>query len=386
MIPAYPTLGFPPSPPPSDIGSIESGSGSDSVQSCSGNSTSTKSTQPSDSGDHAPSKHSPWNSKFSGNDSTTVALRAIDEVLIIVVTCVKKFKSPPKLDFPPGAPSILILLVTGKNKSFINQLCELAGFRRRLNEIPTHNDAELIRKQKTAGMAIGKALQRMKERQILLYYIEFPDVALAIIGDIAGDLFALVGAFTFPSELDFPENTENGLVLVATKKTKPFINQLRKLNELRARLKKIPTRKDTPWNGQHAAADGAIRKALQKMKDYQIILYYLKFPDVAIEAIDEILLDHITYAMEFNWPSELDLLENRGNDPILLNTEKNKPFNNQLRKLNELQTRLKNIPMRKDTPWNDRHATASGTIEKSLQKMGEHQRELLQDAGPPAAQ
>ncbi|KDN34555.1 hypothetical protein RSAG8_12358, partial [Rhizoctonia solani AG-8 WAC10335] len=73
-----------------------------------------------------------------------------------------------KLDFSASIEDALVLKNNESNRPFINQLRRLDGLRTRLAEIQTHDDAQLEDKHRVTGVAIERALQRMKEHQLKL--------------------------------------------------------------------------------------------------------------------------------------------------------------------------------------------------------------------------
>ncbi|KAG8707616.1 hypothetical protein FRC11_007303 [Ceratobasidium sp. 423] len=105
-------------------------------------------------------------------DSTVNApidINGIDHILRELVTCVEKFKCPPELDFPPNNQNPLILLNNEKNKPFLNQLRKLNGLRAKWDQIPKQRNEQLEAKRTATGLAIGRALLRMKEYQQRLH-------------------------------------------------------------------------------------------------------------------------------------------------------------------------------------------------------------------------
>ncbi|CAE6420245.1 unnamed protein product [Rhizoctonia solani] len=104
-------------------------------------------------------------------DSSTIptASKAMDSIVMDLVTCVKRFRCPSKLDFSAKIEDPMILLNNDTNKPFIEQLRKLGELRTRLARIQTHDDEYLEAKHKAAGVAIGRALFRMKEYQLKAY-------------------------------------------------------------------------------------------------------------------------------------------------------------------------------------------------------------------------
>ncbi|CAE6445668.1 unnamed protein product [Rhizoctonia solani] len=95
------------------------------------------------------------------------------------------------------------------------------------------------------------------------------------IDNILRELVACVQRFRCPSELDFPPNTQNALVILNSEKNKPFINQLRRLNGLRTKLAQIQPLEDKQLETKQRATGQAIGRALLRMKEHQEKLYKL---------------------------------------------------------------------------------------------------------------
>ncbi|CAE6468610.1 hypothetical protein ACGC1H_004181 [Rhizoctonia solani] len=93
------------------------------------------------------------------------------------------------------------------------------------------------------------------------------------IDNILCELITHVKKFKCPSELDFLKGTQNGLLLLNSEKNRPFINQLRKFDGLRTRLAKVQTHGNEQLEAKRRATDMAIRRALFRMKEYQLKLY-----------------------------------------------------------------------------------------------------------------
>ncbi|KAG8682322.1 hypothetical protein FRC11_015032 [Ceratobasidium sp. 423] len=199
--------------------------------------------------------------------SIAVASTAIGIILTELVRIVKEFKCPTELDFS-NVDSALVLSDAEKNKAFSSQLCKLNALLIRLDRIQTHGYAPLMNKHKATGAAIRKALERMEEQKLKLYE-KATDAALSDISIVLNDC---LGNFEYPSELDFPTNTDNKLVLLNTEKNKPFLNQLRKLDGLRTKWAEIPTHGNEKLEKQRRAIGVRIGGALQKMKEHQLKL------------------------------------------------------------------------------------------------------------------
>ncbi|KAH7344123.1 hypothetical protein B0J17DRAFT_765245 [Rhizoctonia solani] len=205
-------------------------------------------------------------SLFAENTHILAASAAMDSVLYELVICVKEFKCPSELDFSVNTGSPLILANVEKNKAFINQLRKLDGLRTRLAGIPTHGDALLMDKHKAAGAAIGRTLQRMKERQLKLYE-NFKAVESAL-DAIATDLKAAVDNYNLPSEPDFAANSEDYQAPLSTEKNKPFIDGLGRLSWFREELDNIPEHGDEQLQAKRRGVGMAIERCLQKMQEH----------------------------------------------------------------------------------------------------------------------
>ncbi|KAG8726835.1 hypothetical protein FRC11_014377, partial [Ceratobasidium sp. 423] len=251
---------------------------------------------------------------------------------------------------------------------------------------------ELVDKHGATGEVIERALERTKKYQHKFYnrlagaanttvddifltldsHVEQSEcpsklgivAASATIDDILCELVTCVKNFKCPIELDFPTNTVNTWTLLNTEKNKPFIDQLRKLDEFRTRLAEIPTYNDARLKEKHKNTGAAIGRALMRMKEHQLKLHNkfaetLEGPNVeagkATAAIDNILRELVACVKGFQCPSELDFSADSKDAMILRNTEKNKPFINQLRKLNGLETRLGEIPTHNDAQLVGKH-------------------------------
>ncbi|KAL5637351.1 hypothetical protein ACGC1H_001105 [Rhizoctonia solani] len=204
-------------------------------------------------------------SLFDESAAITAANAAADGILRDVVSCVKAFKAPSELDFSATTKDHpLFLADSEKNRPFISQLCKLAGLRSELARIPTHGDEALEDKLRKTELAIGRALERMKEYQLKLYR-EFTKAFSQV-------LFALdeyERSFEYPSELDFISNPDkNGMLLLNNDKNKPFIDQLRKLDGLRTWLEAIP-RGNPEREDKYQAVRAKIEQALKCMQKHQ---------------------------------------------------------------------------------------------------------------------
>ncbi|KAJ1300133.1 hypothetical protein OPQ81_011886 [Rhizoctonia solani] len=229
---------------------------------------------------HPKSSSEDMPSLFGENAHIIAASEAIDCVIRDLVTCVKMFKCPDRLDFPASSDNPLLLVQSETNMSFINQLRRLDELRTRLAEIQTHEDRSLEEKHKAAGKAIGKALQGMKGWQMELYNKFFnPERKKAkheshgCLDLLLTDFMNLVRKLEYPSSLDFLDGPEHKLLLPLTVRNKPFINQLRELEWFRDELNKIPLQDDPALGSKHREISVAIGRALQRMKKHQLELY-----------------------------------------------------------------------------------------------------------------
>ncbi|CAE6429265.1 unnamed protein product [Rhizoctonia solani] len=93
-------------------------------------------------------------------------------------------------------------------------------------------------------------------------------------------------------------------------------------------------------------------------------------------AMDSVLCELVTCSREFKCPSELDFSVNTGSPLILANVEKNQAFISQLRKLDELRTRLAEIPTHGNAQLMNKHKAAGEAIRRAFQKMKKDQLSL----------
>ncbi|KAJ1299875.1 hypothetical protein OPQ81_002669 [Rhizoctonia solani] len=212
-------------------------------------------------------------SLFGENAHIIAASEAIDCVIRDLVTCVKMFKCPDRLDFPASSDNPLLLVQSETNTSFINQLRRLGELRTRLAEIQTHEDRSLEEKHKAAGKAIGKALQGMKGWQMELYNKFRSTSHIGALELLHSDLMSSVKKLEYPSSLDFLDVPEHKLLLPLTVTNKPFINQLRELEWFRDELNKIPLHDNATLWSKHREISVAIGQALQRMKKHRLELY-----------------------------------------------------------------------------------------------------------------
>ncbi|EUC60923.1 hypothetical protein RSOL_376390 [Rhizoctonia solani AG-3 Rhs1AP] len=197
--------------------------------------------------------------------------------------------------------------------------------------------------------------------------------ASATIDGIIQDLVRCVKEFKAPSELDFSATTkEQPLALTDNEKNRPFINQLCKLAGLRNELAAIPTHGDKTLEDKVQKTEMAIDRALERMKEHQLKLY-----EQFDTAFDHILSTLNEYVASFEYPSSLDFVS----DPekyrmVLLNNDKNKPFIDQLRKLDGLRTWLAAIPTHDQPERKAKYRAVSVAIDQSIKDMKMYQHKL----------
>ncbi|EUC56233.1 hypothetical protein RSOL_166330, partial [Rhizoctonia solani AG-3 Rhs1AP] len=153
---------------------------------------------------------------------------AIDDILKLLVSRVKNFPCPSELEFSLDGESPMMLSNVEKNKSFIDQLRKLQKLAYKLDEVPTHGDVQLKDKHHKVSSSIVRALFRMEQVQIK-FYVNF----LHSVYDDLIETNVYTKSFVYPCELDFAENSEDGLILANTGKNKSFIDQLRTLGSFR---------------------------------------------------------------------------------------------------------------------------------------------------------
>ncbi|KAG8689968.1 hypothetical protein FRC11_014621 [Ceratobasidium sp. 423] len=227
----------------------------------------------------APGQYSPHTPKYS----IPIASAAIDSILRELVDSVNNFKCPSELDFSANIGSPLVLANVEKNKPFFNQLRKLDQLRIYLGKISTQGDVQLDAKHKAARVAIRRALQRMREYQLKLYqnFIE------QVLDNLLVALHECVKKFEYPSELDFPKNTENHLLLLYTEKNKSFIHQYHSLDQFQDRLNEISTPGNKQLGQKYRDAAAIIKEYRRRLKKHQLELHkkfnltVLKDPPIA---------------------------------------------------------------------------------------------------------
>ncbi|CAE6385198.1 unnamed protein product [Rhizoctonia solani] len=96
---------------------------------------------------------------------------------------------------------------------------------------------------------------------------------LDAVDNILYELITSVKQYKSPSELDFSPNGENPMHLLINEKNNPFLDQLRKLDDLRTQLAKISTQGNEKLEDKHKLTNMAIERALYRMKEHQLELY-----------------------------------------------------------------------------------------------------------------
>ncbi|CUA68372.1 hypothetical protein RSOLAG22IIIB_07887 [Rhizoctonia solani] len=220
-------------------------------------------------------------------------------------------------------------------------------------------------------------------RMTSLFDAEAPLMAArAAIDSVLHALVACVKEFKPPTELDFSATTEQQpLILADSIANKPFTEQRCKLAGLRLELTEIPTQGDEALEEKHRAATAAIDEALKRMNEYQAKL--LKKAS-AISAVTEsrIALDNLLDTLDeivqsFQFPSELDFqAESEKNGMVLINTERNKQFMDQLRKLDRLRVWLEGILTFGNPDFEQKRDEAYAAVEDAIRDMQQHQHNL----------
>ncbi|CAE6471203.1 unnamed protein product [Rhizoctonia solani] len=195
---------------------------------------------------------------------------AMEDILELLVSSVKSFKWPSELEFSLDGGSHMMLPDVEKNKPFIDQQRKLQDLASKLSKVQTHGDAKLEDKHDKVSKSIEAALSRMGEFKIKLY-VNFLGSAY---DDLVIHIQICIKGFVYPCELDFPENSEGGLVLSNTKKNRPFIDQLRTLGSFRVQLGNIPEYDNEQLKGKREAISEVIQRNLHRMKKHQLSLYY----------------------------------------------------------------------------------------------------------------
>ncbi|EUC56232.1 hypothetical protein RSOL_166320, partial [Rhizoctonia solani AG-3 Rhs1AP] len=185
---------------------------------------------------HREAKAAKSPSLFAQNARPIALHLAIEDILRVLVARVKHFECPSELEFSLDGGSPMLLPDVEKNKPFIDQRRKLQKLAHKLDEIPTHGDAQLKDKHMKVSMSIGRALFRMEQVQIK-FYVNFLD---SVYDDLVTEINGYIKSFVYPWDLDFAENLKDNLVLLSNGKVKQFINQLRTLGSLRVQLGNIP--------------------------------------------------------------------------------------------------------------------------------------------------
>ncbi|EUC56205.1 hypothetical protein RSOL_166050 [Rhizoctonia solani AG-3 Rhs1AP] len=200
---------------------------------------------------------------------------AIDDILKLLVSRVKTFPCPSELEFSLDCGSPMMLPNVEKNKSFIGQLRKLQKLAHKLDEISTHGEVQLKDKHNKVSMCIGRALFRMEEVQIK-FYVNFLD---SVYDDLVIEINVCIKSFVYPRELDFAENSEDGLNLADTEKNKPFIDQLRTLSSFRVQLGNIPEYYNEQLRIKRETIGEVIKRNLHRMKQHQLKLFYRRLTE-----------------------------------------------------------------------------------------------------------
>ncbi|KAG8724546.1 hypothetical protein FRC11_002065, partial [Ceratobasidium sp. 423] len=198
------------------------------------------------------------------------------------------------------------------------------------------------------------------------------------IDNILYDLSTCVKELIWPPELDFPINTGDILILPDTKKNKPFIKRLRKVNGLWWRLDAIPTHNYAQLEAKHRATDLVIRGYLRMMNEH-ILNLHAKFVEVvnaAGAALDDVCSALISCVKKFKYPSELDFPANAESPLLFIHNEKSQSFIDQLYSLDMLRTMLDITPTHGNEELRNKHRSISAAIKREFQRMKEHQLKL----------
>ncbi|KAJ1299866.1 hypothetical protein OPQ81_002660 [Rhizoctonia solani] len=166
-----------------------------------------------------------------------------------------------------------------------------------------------------------------------------------ILYDFAGG----VKNFRCPDEHDVSTSDENPLLFTRHKMNNPFINQLYRVDGIRARPEGIPF---------------DYQRAKEKAKSTRSL--------VLLHA------DLIECIKNFGLPSSLDLIENPEGILVLPNTVKNRPFINRLNELERFRDELMKIPTHENEKLNNKHRDISTTLGQTIQGMKKIQMELYE--------
>ncbi|CUA78477.1 ATP-dependent helicase/nuclease subunit A [Rhizoctonia solani] len=215
-----------------------------------------------------------------------------------------------------------------------------------------------------------------------LFDIEVPLMAARVaIDSILHALVVCVKEFKAPTELDFSATTEQQpLVLANSIENKPFADQLCKLAGLRLKLAETPTHGDEVLEDMHMAATASIDQALKRMKEYQLRLFKKAVME-SKRAFDNCLETFYETLQSFQLPSELDFpADSDKNGMVLLNTDNNKPFIDQLRKLDRLRLWLEGILTYGNPDLEQKYDEAYAAFEDAIHDMQKHQQKLWKQA------
>ncbi|CUA78484.1 hypothetical protein RSOLAG22IIIB_07111 [Rhizoctonia solani] len=211
-----------------------------------------------------------------------------------------------------------------------------------------------------------------------LFEVEAPLMAARVaIDSILQALVACVKEFKPPSGLDFSATTEQQpLVLKNSIANKPFTDQLCKLAGLRLKLAEIPTHGDQVLEDMHVAATAAIDQTLKRMKEYHLKLLNKSVRESKI-AFDN-LRDTLDETLQsFQLPSELEFpADSNRNGIVLLNSDNNKRFIDQLRKLDKNRVWLEGIFTYGNPDFEQKRDEAYVAIEDAILDLQNHQNKL----------
>ncbi|CUA71816.1 hypothetical protein RSOLAG22IIIB_09874 [Rhizoctonia solani] len=214
-----------------------------------------------------------------------------------------------------------------------------------------------------------------------LFDVEAPLMAArAAIDSVLHALVACLKEFKAPTKLDFSATTEQQPLILADSITnKPFTEHRCKLAGLRLKLTEIPTHGDEVLEEMHRAATAAIDQALKRMNEYQPKLLKMAVMESRI-ALDD-LLDNLDDTFQLQFSSELDFpAHSNKNGMVFLNTENNKRFIDQLRKLDRLRVWLEGILTYGNLELEQKHDEAYTAVEDAICDMKRHQHKLWKES------
>ncbi|KDN34647.1 hypothetical protein RSAG8_12272, partial [Rhizoctonia solani AG-8 WAC10335] len=197
-----------------------------------------------------------------GSDTT------FDDLFTALDDYAQSFKSPPELDFPANTEQCgLLLRNTEKIKSLIDQLRRLGRLRTWLAAIPAYGNQEFEDNYQAASTAIEQVIQLMQQHQRKLREVL---IKATLLDNLLISVNNCVSKFEYPSELDFPTNTDNGeLVLLGARKNEVFVGQFRALHRFRDQLISLGTHGNEQLEKKHKQIATTIAVSLQKLKKHQ---------------------------------------------------------------------------------------------------------------------